>query len=329
MRRIPLLAATLLLAAAPSLFAWNGTGHRVVAHIAWQNLTPEAKARIGALLRQHPAYDSVLLPPQLAASLPPEARDELAFEIAATWPDLVRAPNTPGNRYNHPAWHYVDFPYVLGDIPRPDNPVTAWTPGADPINASQAFKKNMADLPDGRLPEASRAIALAWIEHLAGDVHQPLHAVSLFSPDFPRGDQGGNQLIVNARHNVINLHAFWDGILGNYQETDAIAHVADRIATAHPRSEFPAALNVADFDKWALESFDLAKTVVYDEGKIPYLRRDRQAADRTAPVPELSGDYLDRAKAAAETRIALAGYRLAQTLNHTLVPPSTAPAATP
>jgi hypothetical protein len=31
-----------------------------------------------------------------------------------------------------------------------------------------------------------RAIALAWLFHLVGDVHQPLHTVQLFSREYPR-----------------------------------------------------------------------------------------------------------------------------------------------
>jgi hypothetical protein len=36
-----------------------------------------------------------------------------------------------------------------------------------------------------------RAIALAWLFHLVGDIHQPLHTAQLFTVDYPRRDRAG------------------------------------------------------------------------------------------------------------------------------------------
>src|SRR5262249_54722897 len=41
-----------------------------------------------------------------------------------------------------------------------------------------------------------KAIALAWLFHLVGDIHQPLHTVQLFTVDYPHGDRGGNEICV-------------------------------------------------------------------------------------------------------------------------------------
>jgi len=35
-----------------------------------------------------------------------------------------------------------------------------------------------------------RAIALAWLFHLVGDIHQSLHTVQLFTVEYPKGDRG-------------------------------------------------------------------------------------------------------------------------------------------
>lgn len=53
-----------------------------------------------------------------------------------------------------------------------------------------------------------RAIALARLFHLVGEIHQPLHAVQLFTTDYPNGDRGGNQ--VTQVGQPMNLHRFWD-----------------------------------------------------------------------------------------------------------------------
>ena len=36
-----------------------------------------------------------------------------------------------------------------------------------------------------------RAIALAWLFLLGGDIHQSLHAAQLFTVDYPQGDRAG------------------------------------------------------------------------------------------------------------------------------------------
>ena len=168
------------------------------------------------------------------------------------------------------------------------------------------------------LPAADRAVALAWVEHLVGDIHQPLHAVSLFSADLPRGDQGGNQLIVAAGGGVSTLHALWDGLLGSYEANDLIERVARTAAERHPPAALADAAKDLRFEAWAKESFELSKTAVYLEGKLPYLRRDLQAAGRLRPVPAVPAGYLEAGKATAEERAVLAGLRLAAVLNAAL-----------
>lgn len=48
-----------------------------------------------------------------------------------------------------------------------------------------------------------------FLVHLVGDIHQPLHTVSLWDNQFPKGDQGGNLFAISFQ-NISNLHALWD-----------------------------------------------------------------------------------------------------------------------
>jgi hypothetical protein len=311
-------ALGLLLAGVRPCPAWNGTGHEIVALIAWNNLNPEAKAKVVRLLQAHPNYSSLLT----KEDVPAERKERDAFLIAATWPDLVRSPTSPGAKYNHPVWHYVDFPYVIGELaaenPKPEEPVVQWTAGTDPANAAQAYAKCLAELTDDKLSDSDRGVAMAWIEHLVGDIHQPLHAVSLFSRTFPKGDQGGNLIMVHANESVSNLHALWDGMLGNYQSDDEIEQITKRIVDLHPQKDFAEQLAVTDFEAWAKASFEQAKKDTYWGGKLAYLTREEQNKDKLRPVPAVPEGYMDRAKADAETDVALAGYRLANLLNRAL-----------
>jgi S1/P1 Nuclease len=60
-----------------------------------------------------------------------------------------------------------------------------------------------------------RAIALAWLFHLMGDTHQPLHTAQLFTADYPKGDRGGNEICVRVTQagQLMDLHRFWDGMI--------------------------------------------------------------------------------------------------------------------
>lgn len=41
---------------------------------------------------------------------------------------------------------------------------------------------------------AQRALFARYLIHVVGDIHQPLHSVSLYNQTFPSGDRGGNSL---------------------------------------------------------------------------------------------------------------------------------------
>jgi len=94
-----LLAACglLLLSAVRSANAWNGTGHEIIALIAWQDLTPKTQENIARVLLAHPDYADMLTNSDTPAADKPRE----AFLTAATWPDLVRTPGRPSYRYNH------------------------------------------------------------------------------------------------------------------------------------------------------------------------------------------------------------------------------------
>jgi S1/P1 Nuclease len=55
-----------------------------------------------------------------------------------------------------------------------------------------------------------KAIALAWLFHFVGDIHQPLHTAKLFNV----GDRGGNEICVRVTQagQPMDLHRFWDGV---------------------------------------------------------------------------------------------------------------------
>ncbi len=297
------LSALLFLASVPGL-AWNRPGHMVTGSIAYdqlQTLSPESVARIAGLLRRHPQYESVWKP-QLAGLNEPD-QERLLFMLAARWPDDIR-----GNKeFDHPEWHFVDFPYKPSG-----QPASVRAPQPPPDNLIAAFQRNLA-LARGSAPDAEKAVALCWIFHLVGDLHQPLHAVSLYSTRFPEGDRGGNLFYVRpdpANPRTQNLHAYWDNVLLTDERYEAARDRAVALEQKYPPRP-PRRFTEPQLERWVKDSFNLAVSVVYRRGKLrPGIDRDHGA-----PLP---GDYHLSAERVSSLRITLAGYRLADVLQTTL-----------
>ena len=294
--RAGLVTAALL--ALPASALWDTAGHRTVAAIAWEHMTPRARARAVELLLHGPALANF-------GSLRPAdgseaARDRALFLNTTTWADLVRNRDQAWHVYHHPTWHYADF-YWNAENGQPHDIPNA---GPDSLNAAERIVALGATLADSSAADTTRAVALAWVVHLVGDIHQPLHASSRVTPaePLPKGDQGGNTFHLDDNR---NLHAYWDRILDEAiapePGEDSIAY-ASRIARQIDRMAGTPAAG-SDVLGWAHEGLRLAQTFVYSG-----------VSRGSAP----SAAYQAEALKVSEGRIALAGYRLAALLNDAL-----------
>jgi len=187
-----LASAVLLATLLPSVAnAWWEKGHRIVADIAWDNLTPVAKKNVKFLLGNESLSD------------------------VASWPDVYRPSVTQTG-----AWHYTDIPgdtdtYVR-DRDCPTQPGVKLGSNADKVRDCATdripfFAKIVADM---NADPSERATALKFLVHFVGDIHQPFHASGV--------ERGGNGIIVKAfgqptcgsyTNANCNLHAIWDGYL--------------------------------------------------------------------------------------------------------------------
>ena len=304
---MPALAGLALLGlAAPSASAWNSTGHMVVADIAYDHLTPKTKASVDALLMRHRDY--TLWMSEMPAGYTDKAR--FAFFKAATWPDDIR-----GTPESNPSWHYIDQPVIAPGYTPDPAAVRVVTPNAETQIGAET---TLLDSPAASAPE--RAVALCWVEHLIGDIHQPLHASALFSPQFPHGDKGGNDEALapgavagdpleSAAH-PHKLHALWDDLLGSTLDPVQIQKIAATLET--PRygpQAFPQLVAHPQVHEWVLESSGLAQKDVYLNETLP-MTPNGDGTEVTLPP-----GYLTTAHTVADQQIALAGLRLANTLN--------------
>lgn len=309
MRRLSAVSLILLLLMVTPAFAWNKPGHMVTGAIACDALTKDDPALLASLVKI--LRDSGLFTSKIA-NVPPDQQAKVLMMFAARWPDDIRT----NQAYSHPKWHYIDIPFVPpGDDMKPPQEVAK-------ENAVTELKANIEKFKAADTSPRDRAIALCWILHLTGDLHQPLHATSMYSKTYPDGDRGGNSQYIRAEANgrVLNLHSVWDGlILGSESITDA----RNMATTLEQRPDLAKnklpGLNDLDPADWAKESFNLAVKVAYLDGKL------KSSNDRHSG-PVLPDSYLKNAKATAERQIVTAGYRLAAELEQ-IRPVSSTPAA--
>jgi hypothetical protein len=273
-------------------YGWGDEGHEVVGLIADHYLEPQVRDRVNALL----AGDTSRL-------------TELDIAHESTWADKYRDSDRNGmkKRYRQTrAWHYVDLELDGADLksacfgmPRLPPTVPASAGPADDCVVDK-IEEFAAELAAPGTPEAERRVALQFLLHLVGDVHQPLHA----GDDH---DHGGNLKFVTAsgmRRN--NLHHDWDTAFvarlgGNAHE------IAPRLIgeiTAQQRARW-AAGSAAD---WASESYSVAKAHTY--GLL--------GAASSPGRYELSAAYVADATAVTAEQLNKAGVRLAFVLNRAL-----------
>jgi hypothetical protein len=302
--------------------AWNDTGHKTVALIAYRALADKQKTHVVELLKKHPHYEKYLL---AGAPDVPGKRNEWIVMQAATWPDWVR-PGNPDSEitktYHVGPRHYINMPFVL---PAYLDTFKATTFPPAESDVVKDLKQLLTELRSaGKSPEC-KAVALCWVLHLVGDIHQPLHCSTFYSAQFPLpfGDEGGNFFIVKHGGNV-RLHTYWDDLLGNMVDYKSIDELAVGLARVpeYRRDKLGDSIMVSDVEKWAKESHDLARTEAYLDGKLEgAFSSNKHIADVEAPP--LPSTYGAAAPSIAKKRIVLAGYRLADRLSEML--PNDAP----
>ncbi|MDQ8758035.1 S1/P1 nuclease [Sphingosinicella sp. LHD-64] len=227
---LPLLVAFSL--TSPAAAYWD-YGHQVVARIAWLNIRPETRAELGRLMRQSRLLDTPTCPAR-------------TIEEVSVWPDCIKS---LGERFSYSAsWHYQNV-----DICRPFDPDSACRDGNC---VSVQIERNARLLADRSVPARERLMALAFLVHFVGDLHQPMHAGD-------HGDLGGNRVAVS--YGIIagrtNLHLAWDG------------YVAERAITTPPGSADGILSELSDADKaamkggsiddWARENWEIARDTAY------------------------------------------------------------------
>src|SRR5215510_6074684 len=181
---------------------------------------------------------------------------------AARWADDIRS----NDKQQHRApWQYINWPF------KPDGqPPSVQTREPEAVNILTAMVENQRIVANEN-DAGRKAIALAWLFHLVGDIHQPLHTVQLFTVDYPNGDRGGNEICVRVTQagQPMDLHRFWDGVIASSSNLTPLRNDATALRNRQgfERSELTELANT-DFESWAKESFEIATKIAYRNGRL-------------------------------------------------------------
>jgi len=317
-------------------YAWNGTGHEVVAAIAWKRLDHGTKVEIARILL---AGDTVtgrsrngeagtpnafLVKPSASgaiddAYLEGPVRD--AFVKASTWADAIKGGESqnyeadikalndaspevdkasPSERTRCKSWHYIDLPIRADDDVDFHEPIKS-----NAIYAIAEARKNLVALEAGQ-DSKKQALWLYFLEHIVGDMHQPLHCVSNFIVDKAEGDAGGNKFKLAEG----NLHSYWDSGVDHAKKADSRLTSGQR--------------NTSVADLWLTDTADQPTEADYkDLDPMDWAKKGRQLAldDVYLDLPQgqaPSDAYTAKQAVICKKQVLLAGYRLAEILNHDL-----------
>jgi nuclease S1 len=236
---------------------WGDKGHRIVAIIADGHLSEQSQKEIRKLL---PAGTTLA--------------------DAATWPDAEGRRITEFNEL-----HYVSIPDAAGGYDQERD-------CKDRNCIVEALKWFAAVLAHTTAPLNTRLIALRFVIHLIGDMHQPLHAGR-------SGDRNGTDITVSHRGHSNTLHLFWDINLVEMMRGNTY-EIAKELNASLSTEELTS-WQSGNPKTWTDESFKLSRSHAYNLGE----------------STELADGYVADALPIVRRRILQAGVRLSWLLNDT------------
>jgi hypothetical protein len=268
-----LIVGLAAMASSAHVLAWGGQGHRLVALLAAERLTPIARRNVAGLLGPESLAD------------------------VSSWADRL-----VDSQYQTFYWHFLNIPPEATsydrdrDCPRQPGVVAGGRGDTWRDCAVDRILYNKARVADTTLDRADRAIALKFLVHFVGDLHQPFHALGV--------GHGGNDVKVSVfgsetcGNYPCNLHGVWDGALIEHRNLDDARYrsALDEAIRKNGWNNVPLGGPV----EWAMQSHDLANAALLPSGG---------NADEA---------YYRAQIGVVDMRLALAGVRLAAVLNEVL-----------
>lgn len=202
---------------ANSVNAWFGTGHLLVARIAYEILekqSPSTLSNVENILAVFKKSD-----PKLTSK-----EKNYPFVECATFADDIKY---RGGGYQK-GWHFIDSPYLsqggkISDFDfTPDahniteaiSTITQWFDHVGDYKNSYDYQQIVQNkFMDSETLNDDASVAMRLLIHYVGDIHQPLHATAQVDKEYPKGDRGGNDVPIKSKDGIKELHALWDSVL--------------------------------------------------------------------------------------------------------------------
>lgn len=233
-----------------SLFGWGKTGHRIVGEVAETYLTKNAKLQIKKILGHH----------------------DLAY--VSNWADEIKSDPNWSHAWD---WHFCTIPN--GE---------SYEHGKYKGEAIEKVNEFISALKNKKTPLEEKRIALKFLVHLVGDLHQPLHVGR-------KNDKGGNDIKVKWFWEETNLHSIWDSKLIDHQQ-----------------------LSYTEYTEFLLMNMDRGNIREWQgDTLMTYVYESQQYRDQCYDFSEdnLKWEYFYKNHALLDLRLVQAGARLSGTLN--------------
>ncbi|MRI31862.1 hypothetical protein EOPP23_02480 [Endozoicomonas sp. OPT23] len=275
-----LIAVTFLISS--SVYGWFDAAHMTSSWITWQNLKPDVRREVKLLIREF-------------QNVEPKTDD---FVRSSSWMDGVKGRGLWVTGY----WHTISEESVKnGKVHGPYQQHGVWLVN-EAVDTLSSTKSSMF----------SRAFMLRALIHVSQDLHSPMHVCD-DRDDRPESSKKCYKAFrispVKFHDETIdNLASLWDsGVLAfppdrmeDKKANRNIARFSKKLLARTDKAALPD-LNELNPLKWATESLEIQKQFA--------LKGIRSGS-------ALSAEYIKEGQRISEQRIVIAGYRLANLLNH-------------
>ena len=279
--------------------AFGPNGHRTVGKVAEGQLTPKAYAAVQDILQGE------------------------TIASASIWPDQQRSAPLPSPEFwkNAANWHFVNVDpgktytkkhYTDGAMPRgcPRKPKKITDFANFNANAYEAIVCFSNILRKGNDSQEVNELALKFVIHLAGDIHQPMHAGHA-------GDFGGNSIKLRYQFKNTNLHSLWDSVVLEAELlsfSDRAHFLTSTITNAQRQGWYE-----TDPYIWLMENFELAEDSPVSDPltlrELYYQLPDHFCPEGDDGLPNCRYQFAYFAEPMINGRMAKGGIRLADLLN--------------
>lgn len=304
MRPRLLLASTFVLGLIGPASAWGPPAHRAVALIAEDRLDDRAKAGVAQLLAPDVGLDAV-------ANC---ADSRIYGDIVCA--GLFAMPKDPATM----SWHFINVPVGAPGRAAPLETYCPRDPGGRYGNCvTEQIQRWFYVLADRGAPLDERRVALAYVVHLMGDLHQPFHV----SDD---GDRGGGTKKVTFDGLAVSLHSLWDSSISEDEIAEGKLRYRPGEDALAPAWMFREEFHGRGYARaMALEDLRAEGGTPPTEGLAQLLERvaweahgiaeQAYLAYYKAPAKDFGADYQARMRPVVRAQIREAGRNLAYLLN--------------